>query len=76
MNDFPDNPPVHVGQPEISSRVAIRELLVIESQKMENRGVEVMNVHLVIRCGKAELVGGTVDVPPRAPPPASHIENP
>ena len=73
---FPDDPSVHVGQAEVSPCVAVRELLVIEAQQMEDRGVEVVNVHLVGRRGEAELVGGSVNMPPRTPPPASHIENP
>ena len=38
-HDVMDHRPVHVGQPEISSCVSISQLLVIESQQVQQRGV-------------------------------------
>jgi hypothetical protein len=35
---------VHIGQPEISARVAIGQFLVIDAHQVENRGVVVVNV--------------------------------
>ena len=64
---------MHVGQAEVAAGVAVGELLVVEAQQVQDRGVQVVDVDVVLDGLEAELVGGAVDVPPLTPPPASHI---
>jgi hypothetical protein len=42
--DLPDQPPAHVSQAEISSLEAVSQRFVIESQQVQNRGVQVRHV--------------------------------
>ena len=51
-----------VGQAKIAAGVAVRELLVVEAQEMENRGVQVVDVDAVFDRFEAELVGRAVDI--------------
>ena len=44
---FLDDPSVDVGQAEVAAGVAVGELLVVEAQQMQDRGVEVVDVDLV-----------------------------
>jgi len=37
--DFPDNAPMHVGQTEIASGVAVGESLVVKAEQVQDRGV-------------------------------------
>src|SRR5262249_24533403 len=61
-DQLPDDSPVDVGQAEVAAGVAVGELLVVEAEEVEDRGVEVVDVDLVRDRGEAELVGGAVDV--------------
>src|SRR3954452_8020312 len=49
--------PMHVGQPEVAALEAVGELLVIEAEEVEDRGLEVVDVVFVLDGGEAELVG-------------------
>ncbi len=51
---------VDVGQPEVASRVTIGQLLVVEAHQVQNRRVEIVNMHSLIHCGEAEVIAGTV----------------
>ena len=51
-----------VGQAEVAAGVAVGEGLVVEAEEVEDRGVEVVDVDLVLDGLEAELVGGAVDV--------------
>ena len=53
---------VDVGQAEVAAGVAVGEGLVVEAEEVEDRGVEVVDVDLVLDGLEAELVGGAVDV--------------
>ena len=55
---------MHVGQAEVAAGVAVGELLVVEAQQVQDRGVQVVDVDLVLDGLEAELVGRAVDVPP------------
>ena len=57
-----DHIAVDVGQAEIPPGVAEGELLVIEAQQVQHRGVQVVNVDVFSDRMKAEFVGGAVDV--------------
>ena len=61
-NQLLDDLAVDVGQPEVAAGVAVGELLVVEAQQMEDRGVQVVDVDLVLDGLEAELVGGAMDV--------------
>ena len=57
-----DHLAVDVGQAEVAAGVAVGELLVVEAEQVQDRGVQVVDVDLVLDGGEAELVGGAVDV--------------
>ena len=64
--------PVHVGEPEISARVAEGQRLVIEAHEMENRGVEIVDVDGILHDVDSQFVGHPVghsafDAPARHP---------
>ena len=61
--DLLDHLPVHVGQAEVAAGVAVRQLLVVEAQQVQDRRVQIVDVDLVLDGGEAELVGRAVDVP-------------
>ena len=45
-----------VGQAEIAASVAVGQLLVVEAEQVQERRVQVVDVHLVLRHVEAELV--------------------
>jgi hypothetical protein len=49
--------PLHICESEVPPRVAVRELLVIQPEQVQDRGVEVVDV---LRRVEAEVVGGTI----------------
>src|SRR5262245_18731019 len=55
---------MHVGQPEVATGMTIGERLVVETQEVENRGMQVVDVDLVLNGLEAELVGGAMDMAP------------
>src|SRR5262249_22124930 len=61
-DQFLDDMAVNVGEAEVAASIAIRQLLVIETEQVENRRVQVVDVDLVPHRSEAELVGGAVDV--------------
>ena len=67
---------MHIGQPEITTRISVRELLVIEAEQMQQRRVQIMHVDLVLRRCESELIRRPVNEPLLQPPPASHIVKP
>src|ERR1051325_782652 len=52
-----DNITVDVGEAEVAALETVGELLVIDAEKMEQRGVKVMDVHDVLDGVVAEFVG-------------------
>ena len=75
-HDLLDHLAVEVGQAVVAAGVAEGELLVVEAQQMQDRRVDVVDVHLVLDGLEAQFVGRAVDVAPFTPPPASHIVKP
>ena len=57
---FVNNLAMHVGQTEVSSGVAIRETFVVKAQQMQDRCVQVVNVHSVLNGLETEFVRGAV----------------
>lgn len=56
MNDFA----VDVGQPIVPTGVAIGQPFVVEAQRMQDRGLEIMHVDGIFGHFKAELVRCTI----------------
>ena len=52
---------MHVGQPVVAAAEAVGELFVVEAQEVQDGGVEVVDVDLVLQRVPAEFVGGSVD---------------
>src|SRR5947208_326903 len=47
----------HVGQPKVAAAVAIGELEVVETEQVQDRGVQVVNVDAILNRFEANLVG-------------------
>ena len=52
-----DDLAVHVGQAEVAALEAVGQLGVVEAQQVQDRGVQVVDVDLVLDDVEAELVG-------------------
>src|SRR4051794_12843188 len=52
-----------VGQAEVPAGVAVGEPLVVESEEVQDRGVEVVHADGILDGLEPEVVGGTVDRP-------------
>lgn len=55
---------MHVGQAIVAPGMAVRELRVIESEQMQNGGVEVVDVDSVRGDGRSDIVCFAVAQPP------------
>ena len=53
---------MNVRQPEVTALEAIRELLMVHTKQMQDRGVEIMNVNRLIDNVVAEIVGLAVNL--------------
>ncbi len=53
---------VDVRQTEVTPRVAVRQFLVIDSEAVKDRRMEVMVVNLALHSGKSEIICRAVDV--------------
>ena len=60
--DFVDDVALDVGEAEVAAGVAVGEFFVIETEEMEDGGVEVVDVDAVLGGLESEVVGGAVDV--------------
>src|SRR3712207_6587087 len=60
--EFHDDVPVDVRQAEVTSGVAVGEPFMVEAEQVQDGGVQVVHVDLVLDRLEAELVGGAVDV--------------
>ena len=60
--DFADNAAVHIGESVITALKAESELQVVESQQLQDGGVQVVDVHFAFDWSEAHFVGGTVNV--------------
>src|SRR5262245_13718989 len=59
-NDGVNHLSVHIRQPEIAAGVTIGEAFVVEAEQVQNRGVQVVDVDLVVNGAEAEGVAGAV----------------
>src|SRR4051794_14283811 len=48
---------VDIGQTEVAARIEVRELLVIEAEQVQHGRVQIVNVHTVLHCVVADLIG-------------------
>ena len=53
---------VNIGEAEVTAGVAVGELLVVDSEDVEDGGMEVVHMHFVLLGIVAEIVGGAVAV--------------
>lgn len=53
---------MNIGQAEIATLVAIRQLFVIDAELMKNRRLKVMNMHRIFNHVDAVFIGGAVGV--------------
>ena len=58
--DLLNNLAVNIGQAEVTAAIAIREPFVVESEKMESRGMQIMHVRAFLDRFEPELVRGAV----------------
>lgn len=49
-----------IGQSKIATSVAIGQSLVVDSEQVEERGVEVVHMDFVFGCIETEVIGGPV----------------
>jgi len=57
---FADHATRHICQPEVSPQVLIRQLLVVQSQQMQDRRVQIVDVNATLDRPAAELVRRTM----------------
>ena len=55
-----DDVPVHVGQPEVAALEAVGQPRVVEAHQVQDRGLEIVDVHAVLDGVIAEVVGRAV----------------
>ena len=58
--NFLYNLSMDIGQTEISTCITVCQLFVIKSQQVQQRGVQIVHVDLVLDRFMSELVGGTM----------------
>lgn len=54
--DVLNHVPMHIGQAEIATLIAVGESLVVESQLMQDRGLQIVDMHGLLGHMKAEFV--------------------
>ena len=63
-DDLFDHSAVHIGQPKISTAVAVGQFFVIQTHQMQDGGVQVVNMHFVFDSGETEFIRCTVSHAP------------
>ena len=61
-DQFFDDAAIDIRQTKITTSVAIRQLLVVESEQLKNRRLKVVDVNLLFHRLKPELIGCAVDI--------------
>jgi hypothetical protein len=74
--DVVDHPAADVRQAEFATRIPISQTLVVQAERTEERGVQVVKVHLDFDRGETELIGPPWSMPPLSPPPANQTADP
>ena len=52
---------VHVGQAEVASAVSEGQFFVVDSHQVQQRCVQIVDMHFLFFCVPAEVVGGSVN---------------
>ena len=65
-----------VGQPHVAALEQVGQLAVVQAEELEDRGVEVVDVHAVLDGAEAEFVGRADDLPALHASPASQVVKP
>src|SRR5262249_18452597 len=60
--ELPDHLSAHIGQAIVAALEAVRQAFVVEAERGQDRGLEVVDVDRVTSDAKAQLVGLAVDV--------------
>jgi hypothetical protein len=47
---------VHVGQPEIPASISIREALVVKTEQVQDRGMQIVHMHTILDGSETEFV--------------------
>lgn len=55
--------PFHIRQPKIATAIAECQSLVVQSQQVQNRGMQIMDMHLIAGGVETEVIGGAVTEP-------------
>jgi hypothetical protein len=53
---------VDIGEAKVAAGVTVSEFFVIEAEEPQDRGVEIVNVNLVLNRSETKFVGRAVDV--------------
>ena len=61
---FVDDPPGNIRQPHVAAAVEICQEPMVEAQEVQDGGVQIVNVHLVLDRRVTEFVGGAVGLAP------------
>ena len=75
-DDFLRHLAVNIGQAVVAARVAVGQLFVVEPQQVQDGGVQVVDVDPLLDGVPANSSVAPCAMPPRTPPPASHIVKP
>lgn len=57
-NQFVQDIAVHIGQPEIAAAKTVGQFLVIETQQMQDRGMQIMDLDALLDRFVTKIVGG------------------
>src|ERR1017187_9420591 len=52
--------PMHIREPELTALVSVGQAFVIETQALKNRGLKIVNLHLVLDNVESHFVSGAV----------------
>ena len=47
---------LNIGQPEVSPRIPIRQLLVVDADLVQDRGVQIVNRHAILGSAEPEFI--------------------
>ena len=75
-DQLPNDTAIDISEAEIAAGMPEGELFVIEAQELQNRGVQIVDMHFVLDRGESEFIRRAVDVTAATPPPASHMLKP
>ena len=51
---------MHIGKPEVAARIAISQVLVVDAQQMQDRGMEIVYMYWILLHQHAQFVAGAI----------------